>query len=72
MGKREMICIKKGHKTGLGRAKQKSCWYVTRDKKGQVKTTSNVYRSIAVDKGKKAKFHPKKRGWGHIGDYKRR
>ena len=43
--------------------------YVVRDRKGRFKSWSNVGRSIRADTRKRARTHPKRRGYGHLGDY---
>jgi hypothetical protein len=52
-----------------GKVKGKPGAYVERDREGKFKDWTSVYRSIRADMGKTAKFHPKKSGYGHLGDY---
>lgn len=62
MAKRSRICRKvKGNK--------KSCQYVIRDKYGRFKRFSNIGKSNKADSRTKAKYHPKKSGYGYKGDY---
>lgn len=64
MGKRTRIC--------RGRGRRKTCYYMERDRRGRFKRGANIGRSIRVDKRVRAKNKPKKPGYGHIGDYRRR
>lgn len=45
-------------------------FYVTRDKYGHFKKWTSVSKSVAADKRKKSRTHPKKPGYGHMGDYR--
>ena len=49
------------------RLKSKPKAYVERDRYGQFKKWTNVGRSLAADRRKKAKTHVKS-GYGHTGD----
>ncbi|MFW6129812.1 MAG: hypothetical protein ACOC56_01435 [Atribacterota bacterium] len=44
--------------------------YVTRRADGTFKNWTSVGKSIARDRKRKAKNTPKKKGYGHTGDYK--
>lgn len=43
--------------------------YVERDRHGRFKKWTSVGKSIRADRRVKARHHPKKRGYGHRGDY---
>jgi hypothetical protein len=45
-------------------------FYVERDKHGHFVKWTSIGKSITADKRKKSKTHPKKPGFGHMGDYK--
>lgn len=45
--------------------------YVVRDKHGRFKKWAGVGRSLSADRRKKSKKHPKKSGYGHLGDYRK-
>jgi len=46
--------------------------YVIRRKDGTFKKWENIGKSIRIDKRIKAKYHPKKKGYGYKGDYSKR
>lgn len=45
-------------------------FYVERYADGRFKKWTSIGKSIAADKRKKSRFHPKKPGYGNIGDYR--
>jgi len=46
--------------------------YVVRGKDGRIKDVQNINRSIRQDSARKAEYHPKRPGKGHLGDYRKR
>jgi len=56
-----------GTKLGLGKAT--TSFYVSRNKKGQIKKWTRVGRSLKADRRGKAKNKPRKRKQGNQGDY---
>ena len=69
MGRRTVVCkTTKDGKTPM----KKSCFYVVRTKLGHFKKWTNIGKSLAADKRVRSKTRPKKPGYGHRGDYKRR
>ena len=66
---RNRICRKKGSPSGTGKLKKTTCYYVTRNKKGQIVKVTNIGKATKADSRTKARFHPKKPGYGYKGDY---
>jgi len=51
------------------RLKSKPRAYVERDRHGRFKKWTRIGKSLRADRKKKAWHRPKKRGYGHKGDY---
>lgn len=46
--------------------------YAIRNKKGRFTNIEGIHRAIKRDSATKAKYHPKKKGRGFLGDYKKK
>lgn len=65
---------KKGRKKYGGRDRRQKLGkrYVTRDRRGRIKTSVSIGRSLAQDRRRRSWRIPKGPGKGHRGDYHRR